>query len=193
MRRLKPGAVLISLVVVIAACDQPPEPSDAPAPSATPAVAASATAFTHSFSDDLSGYYMPVDEVRVGDWRLHHLFMGQRSDFAAWEGGTRPATFGPVMAEFEDLSSPMVQTELGESRSGRSRVLPVSYSISDDRVRFTGRSTVLGEVTFDGRLDPGALATARRNLGDETAVLTGTLRVGDRTLNGVRMRWWAGD
>ena len=51
----------------------------------------------------------------------------------------------------------------------------------------------LGAVSFDGKLDQGALATARRNLGDKGVVLKGTLKVGNRTFNNVSMRWWAGD
>ena len=41
------------------------------------------------------------------------------------------------------------------------------YAVSDDRIAFEGTSAELGRVRFEGRLDQGALATARRNLGDE--------------------------
>jgi hypothetical protein len=65
--------------------------------------------------------------------------------------------------------------------------------VSDTAIRFRGRSAELGLVRFDGVLDPGALATARRNLGDEGVVLTGRLTVGDAPAQTVRLRWWGGD
>ena len=65
--------------------------------------------------------------------------------------------------------------------------------MTEDRVRFEAHSRELGAVSFDGKLDQGALATARRNLGDKGVVLKGTLKVGNRTFNNVSMRWWAGD
>ena len=165
-----------ALALALAACEPP-------APGKTGeggGAAAPARAFASSQQDDLSGYYIPADQMAANGWTFHHIFIGQASDFEAWEAGQRSATFAPIMIEFEDASSPMVQTEMGESRSGRARILPTSYSVSDDRVR------------FEGRLDPEALAEARRNLGDENPVLTGTLSVG-RTQFGVRLRWWAGD
>jgi hypothetical protein len=47
-------------------------------------------------------------------------------------------------------------------------------------------------VTLNARLDQGALATARRNLGDQTPVIEGTLSVGGRSAP-VRLTLWAGD
>lgn len=90
------------------------------------------------------------------------------------------------------MVGPPVETEAGANRR-RLRLIPASYEVTEDRVRFQALSGGLGAVSFDGRLDQGALATARRNLGDEGVVLTGALKVGNRTFNGVSMRWWAGD
>ena len=183
VRRLTAAAAFAALAV--AACDSPVPPGDAPPPPAP--------GFAHAMTSDLSGYYLPVGEVTVGKWRLHHLFVGQASDFQGWEGGTRSATFAPVMLEFEDSTSPMISTELGETRSVTARVLPTSYAVSDTAVSFSGQSPELGRVTFEGRLDPGALATARRNLGGDGVVMSGRLRVGGQTVDGVRMTWWMGD
>jgi hypothetical protein len=97
------------------------------------------------------------------------------------------------MLQFEDVTSPMIQTELGEARSVTVRVLPMTYSVSDSAVAFAGQSAELGRVTFEGRLDPEALATAKRNLGGDGVVMTGRLRVGGQTIEGVRMTWWMGD
>jgi len=178
----------LALALVLTACDRTAAPSDAPQP-APPAAAG----FSHALTSDLSGYYLPAEPVRAGKWSLHHVFVGQASEFEAWEGGERSETFGPVMLQFEDETSPMVRTELGETRSGTARVLPTSYQVTDDSVTFAGRSDELGEVRFEGRLDQGALATARRNLGGAGAVMTGTLTAGGQTFHDVRLRWWMGD
>ena len=172
-------------VLAAASCDRPAEPA-AEAPSG-------ASAFSYASTGDLSGYYMPAAEVRVGKWSFDHLFVGQSAEFRSWTGGDRSATFAPVMLQFDDVTSPMVQTELGETRSVTARVLPTRYAVSDDRIEFEGASAEMGRVVFEGRLDPGALATARRNLGDEGVVVTGRLTVGDAPARAVQLRWWGGD
>lgn len=181
IRHLVGVAVLAALAV--AGCDRPSAPAGAPA----------ATAFSHAATADLSGYYMPVEPVRIGQWSLDHVFVGQTAEFESWEGGSRSQNFAPVMLQFDDATSPMVQTELGEAHGVRARVLPTRYAVTDTAVRFEGQSPKLGRVTFEGRLDQGALATARRNLGADGVVLTGSLTVGGATVNGVRLRWWMGD
>lgn len=186
-------AVLLAcggVVAGVAGCDDfQPRSSGGTEPTAAPAAAA----FRSDLSGDISGYYMPTVEVRAGDWLLRNAFIGQEADFAGWEGGTRRGVFAPMMFEFEDVTSPMTATELGEVRSGQIRVLPSRYEVTDGRVVFEGRADGVGVVSFNGRLDGDALATARRNLGDESPVLVGTLSVGGRKFDGVRFRWWAGD
>ena len=136
---------------------------------------------------------MPVEPTHIGKWSLEHIFVGQASEFETWEGGTHSDTFAPVMIEFDDTTSPMVDTEQGEARGVSARVLPTRYEVTDTTVSFDGQSAELGAVTFVGRLDPEALATSRRNLGGEEVVLTGTLTAGGETARNVRMRWWMGD
>jgi hypothetical protein len=182
MRR---SIVLAASLLVLASCDRPDRPVDVPPPAAS--------AFSYASTGDLSGYYMPASEVRFGKWSFDHLFVGQAAEFRSWTAGDRGATFAPVMLVFEDVASPVVQTELGEARGVTARVLPTRYAVSDERVQFEGTSPELGRVSFDGRLDPGALATSRRNLGDEGVVLTGALTAGDQTVRDVRLRWWMGD
>lgn len=179
------AAAGIAALFAVVSCDRPDAPGEAPS--------AAAPAFSHSMSSDLSGYYMPASEVRIGKWSFDHVFVGQAQEFQAWEGGSRSGTFGPVMLQFDDATSPMVQTEIGEAHSVNARVLPTTYSVTDTRISFEGRSAELGAVRFEGALDPGALATSRRNLGDEGAVVTGTLTVGDTPAQNVRLRWWGGD
>jgi hypothetical protein len=171
-------------ILLLASCNRPEAPAEPP-----PAAAA----FSHAISADLSGYYLPASEVRIGNWSFDHIFVGQAQDFRSWEGGSRSETFGPVMLQFEDVTSPMVQTEIGETRSVSARVRPGAYSVTDTSLSFEGRSPELGRVRFEGTLDPAALATSRRNLGDEGVVVTGQLTVGDAPAQTVQLRWWAGD
>lgn len=162
----------VVLLVALAGCDRPAERTGEPA---------AVGSFSHDLDIDESGYYRPLSPVRAGDWILSHLFLGQTAAFAAWEEGERIAGLAPVMLEFEDAAG------------ARIRVIPSRYTVTDTTVRLEGRSAELGQVTFEGRLNADALATARRNLGDEGVVLTGSLKAGGQTTNGVGFRWWAGD
>ncbi len=175
----------LTAVLALASCDRPSRPGEAPS--------AAAPAFSHAMTSDLSGYYMPTSEARIGQWSLDHVFVGQAAEFQAWEAGTRSATFGPVMLQFDDVTSPLVATEIGEVRSVTARVLPTAYAVTDARISFEGRSAELGAVRFEGAFDPGALATSRRNLGDEGVVVTGRLTVGEGPPRTVQLRWWMGD
>ncbi|MGX1587856.1 hypothetical protein [Brevundimonas diminuta] len=167
-----PVLLAATLALTVAACDR----------GAAPDKTAQATAFKHDLPEDVSGYYIPTTAVQVGDWRLHHLFLGQVPDFMAWRDGQRTAGFAPIMMEFE-----------AGDKARRTRLIPTAYDVTEDRVRFVATSRDLGAVSFEGRLDQDALAKARRNLGDQGVVLEGTLKVGGRTFDGVSMRWWAGD
>lgn len=170
--RALPALLAAALALTVAACDR----------GAAPDKTAQATAFKHDLPEDVSGYYIPTTAVQVGDWRLHHLFLGQVPDFMAWRDGQRTAVFAPIMMEFE-----------AGDKARRTRLIPTAYDVTEDRVRFEATSRELGAVSFEGRLDQDALAKARRNLGDQGVVLKGTLKVGGRTFDGVSMRWWAGD
>ena len=180
--------VALSLLSVLAACDRIPAPEDAGMKAERPLAAD----FVSVIDGDVSGYYVPVSDAADEGWVFHHLFLGQKPEFEAWQAGRRSATFAPVMIEFEDRSSPMTQTELGETHSGRDRVLPTTYRVTNRRVEFEGRTASGQAVVFSGALDPDELAQSRRNLGAEGAVLTGTLTVGGRSQR-LNLRWWAGD
>lgn len=117
--------------------------------------------------------------MRLGDWSLDSLFLGQPAAFEGYEGGTA----GPLIMRF------VAANDAGSA----ARVLPTRYAVTDTAVRFEGQSPELGRVVFDGRLDQGALATARRNLGGDGAVLIGTLTGGGQTVGAVRLSWWMGD
>jgi hypothetical protein len=170
-------AALLLGFAALAACD---DFKAAPAPGGRSPAPAEAS-FKHDISGDLSGYYIPAAPISIDGYRIKALFLGQDADFAAWEGGAKSDTFAPVMIEFEKDGAPSI------------RVLPKTYSVIDGRIRFEGTDARLGNVAFNGTLDQGALATARRNLGEEAPVLTGTLRAGGTAFGGQKFSWYGGD
>jgi hypothetical protein len=177
MRRAA-GLVLGAAALALAGCDlfeaSSPERAETDEGAAAPAASG---AFRHSQSEDLSGFYTPVAETGDGEGRLLLVFIGQPADFEAWEKGPRDGGFAPILLEF----------------AGGERVLPERYEVTDDRVRFSGTSEDLGRVTLEARLDGGALALARRNLGtDEEPAMEGTVTVDGRSFGGVKFTWSMG-
>ncbi|RYG09540.1 MAG: hypothetical protein EON96_18150, partial [Caulobacteraceae bacterium] len=85
MRRIARFALLLS-ALALASCDS--GGGSGPAAPTGPA-------FVSTASGDLSGYYMPVDEAKVGKWSFDHVFVGQAAEFASWQTGQRSATFAP--------------------------------------------------------------------------------------------------
>lgn len=161
-RRL--GAIVLMGLLALSACER----REAAGP--TPEVAR----FSHRLSADISGDYRPVGE---GSGNLVSMFVGQTAGFTAWEAGQG----GPP---------PLILSLVGPQ--GPMRVTPDAYAITDDTVQMTGSAPGGGVVRLQGRIDQGALATARRNLGDQTPVITGTLSVdGQRTA--FALSWWGGE
>ncbi len=120
--------------------------------------------------------YYQAGETQIGrgDF-VADLFVGQAQDFVDWEEGKRrhlrPGHAGVLPAR-------------------RPRVLPDSYSVSDGRIRMTGQSAKMGRISADLRLNAGALATARRNLGpDQDAAMEGVVVAGGQTYSGVKFAW----
>ena len=158
--------VAVAGFLSLAACER----RDAATPTSTPE-----PTFQHRLSGDISGDYRPTGEASIQP--VASLFIGQDEAFAAWEGGSRASP--PLI-----LSLTVPQ--------GEARVLLSAYVVTDDRIQMRGSVPGLGPVELSGRIDQGALATARRNLGDQTPVVTGTISV-----NGLRtpftLSWWGGD
>lgn len=168
MRRLL--ICFLSGLAVLAGCERREAAPVAPASVET-------SAFRHRLSGDISGSYRPVTEPS-GDWRVEQLFIGQVSAFAAWEAGKRGA-------------APLILTV--EGPQGVMQVLPTRYDLTDETLHLVGTlANGGGEATLDARIDQGALATARRNLGDRTPVVTGAVTVGGRRLP-FSLGWWNGD
>lgn len=168
-RRLLP---VLALALLAASCDRfgGHKDNEAGAPEAQ-------QAYRHALSGDVSGEYRPLQPVNVGDAELESIFVGQASALKAWEDGQGGAS--PVTVTFK-------------TPQGAVHVGPETYQITDDVFRFSGVSAGGQTVTFTGVLDQGDLATARRNLGDQTAVLVGTLKVGNVSIP-ARLGLWGGD
>ncbi|MDB5430964.1 MAG: hypothetical protein JWP35_2080, partial [Caulobacter sp.] len=150
--------------------------------------------FVHDAHVDVQGYYMPASEVKVGVFRLTNLTLGAPSDFSQWEADKRMATYGPVLIEFEDVTSATQTNEMGgEAHTGAIRVLPDSYRMDAKGVSFRGHAAGLGEVTFDGVFDPKALAASKGGGSAEAVVLRGTLRIGQTEFKNVAFTYFAGD
>ncbi len=177
MRRL---VIAGGAVLALTGCDLVETPQRPADPAGVDPAPVRSGAFAHSQTEDISGYYR-VEGVAAGDLTLSQVFVGQVQEFEAWEAGRRSSTFAPVMMEFMRGAETV-------------RVLPDRYSVSDGRVSMRGTAPGVGEVSADLRLDKGALATARRNLGgSEDAAMTGSVRIGGRSFSGVKLSWYGGD
>ena len=158
--------VAVAGLLSLAACER----RDAATPTSTPEAT-----FQHRLSGDISGDYRPTGDASIQP--VASLFIGQDEAFAAWEGGVR-------------ASPPLILSLTGPH--GEARVLPDVYVVTDDRIQMRGSAPGLGPVELSARIDQGALATARRNLGDQTPVVTGTVSVNGRPTP-FTLSWWGGD
>lgn len=187
-------------VVLLAGCGQSSDAAKtaevaAPvAPAAVP-IDASFTGFTKPKGDDQFGYYLPAAEVKVGNYRLDNLHVAGQLGFGDWERGERTKTYGPVMLEFVDITSPARTNALGNvTYSVKLKVLPGAYAVTDDRIRLVGKHPKLGDVRMDVKIDPAALKKSRATKGkDGGTVATGALQVGDTPFQNVAFTWRGGD
>jgi len=192
MRRISP-LLLCAAVVALAACS----PAEAPAAKGEGAAAEAAlTGFSHPAGKDLFGYYMPTTDIKAGGLRLEHFHIGDEKEFADWEAGQLSATYSPVMFEFADVTSPIETNEMGgEVHAERPRALADAYRIGEDgSVEFVDNHASIGKITFSGKLDLAALASAKSETGtDNPTVLTGTLTVAGQKFENVAFTWFGGD
>lgn len=143
---------------------------------ATPAPPPVEAAFRHQLSGDVSGDYRALPQADDG-WRVVGLFVGQEAAFEAWEAGARDAP--PLILS---LSGP----------NGLVQAPPRTYVLSDDRLKMEASARGGVDVALDLQLSQGGLATARRNLGDQNPVMTGTAVIEGR-LTPVSLTLWGGD
>jgi hypothetical protein len=168
----------------------------APPPSTAPAAQPGApVTFSHDPAVDSFGYYFTDTEVRSGTLKLTSLNIGQSSDFADWEAGKRPATYAPIFLEFEDVTSPTAENELGQTYHTVSvRVMPTAYRVDGQEISFHGVDPRLGQVTFTGAFDVEALKAAKAaGPGETRPVLKGGLQVGDQQIRNINFMYFGGE
>jgi hypothetical protein len=119
------AAVAVVCLAAVAGCNRG-ERRESAQESAAPA----AIGFQHEPGFDAQGYYRPDQPIGAGQLRLTSVAVGAPSDFEAWEGGKREEVFGPIVMEFEDLSSPMEDAENGQRHTVRVAVKPLSYRVA---------------------------------------------------------------
>lgn len=205
-RLLSATAAVLAAALALASCNKPsqeasapvspglptaPIPPPGPAPAATPA--AHLTGFFHEPGLNLFGYYFAKAPVQFGNFKLRELHLGTAEEFASYEKGQRISpNYAPVMLEFDDVTSPQRENELGQPYHEVSRrVLPKAYKVTSEQVSFYGQDDVLGEVSFEGQLDAKALERVRGGAAEEP-VLTGVLSAMGQKLNRAFV-WFGGD
>lgn len=204
MRIITLALCAATAALTLSACNrQDNKPAATPAPAPTPAptqvhapdaARPKVSGFAHTGNFDNAGYYMPTHDIMVGHWQLKTIGVGAISDFAAWEQGDRTSTFGPILLEFDDTTSPLKTNEIGgEAHEVSVRVLPTGYSTDGKTLRFAGNDAKLGPVTFEGAFDPAAMAEAKAQGASEATVLTGVLQVGDTRIENARFTFFAGE
>ena len=156
------------------------------------------TGFHHAPHANLQGYYIPINEVRIGNFKLNHISIGTNDELDAFEkaGKSDIENYAPVMFAFDDTTSPTGTNELGQTYYERTeRVLPKAYDIRARRFVFSGTGKTLGPVNFTGHADPEKIKTARNSFShtSEGAAMTGTLTVGKTTLRNVELMWCGGE
>lgn len=191
---------LLAATAAGSACKKAPTPAPPPtapaASSAAPALPPPAVAptFAHDASLEVFGYYLPAAPINIGQYRLNDLSLGSEDDFRNWEGGHRLESYGPAMIEFDDTSSAKSTGETGaEGYAVTIRVLPDSYKVDSNGVRFMGHDAKLGVVSFQGRFDAHGFAAAKRGDAPQAVVLIGDLKVGAQDFPQAKFTWFGGD
>jgi hypothetical protein len=190
---------LLACLLMLAACKPATEvktAETAPAPSTAPAATPAApVTFSHDPKLDSFGHYLADTDVRSGNLKLTALHIGQASDFADWEAGKRPATYAPIFVEFDDVTSPTAENELGQIYHAVTvRVMPTAYRVDGQEVSFHGVDPSLGQVSFTGAFDLEALKAAKAaGPGAPKPVMKGVLQVGEQQFRNVGLMYFGGD
>jgi hypothetical protein len=147
--------------------------------------------FVRDTALDPTGYFLPLTDIKAGTFAFEGFAFGTPKDFESFEKtGATTSKMTPLMAMFEDLSSPEKQGDLGPYHTNSPRVQSVRYVITRDRIEFVGLDPQIGAVHFTGALEPAFLA-GRSRQGD--ADLTGDLVVGDNAFHDLGFSYSVGD
>ena len=205
-RLLSASAAVLAAALVLTSCNKPTQEPSAPVspgqptaiapppePVAPAAPAVQLTGFFHQPGLNQFGYYFAKAPIQFGNFKLRGLHLGAPEDFANYEKGQRISpNYAPIMLEFDDVTSPLRENELGQPYHEVSRrVLPNAYKVTAEQVSFRGQDDVLGQVSFEGQIDAKALERVHAGGAEET-VLTGALTAMGQTLNRAFV-WFGGD
>lgn len=184
-------AGLAGLVLVVA-CNPTAEAGPEGTPSAARAEAANtgSEAFVREAGLDYFGYYM-ADESRVfnGGWRLHHIFIGDRMMFDAFEAAGEPAEEAPVWLEFWPVGGETAFNELGQEYAVDSRrVRADSFIIESGRFELRAEDEAIGPVLVSGAIHPAAIDDPSSGPG-----FTGGIEVNGDLHRNVSLHYYMGD
>jgi hypothetical protein len=181
--------------VMLAACSPAEQAADTLATDAAPAVteaqpaAAPAEAYVYEAGLDVFGYYIPTSDQVFNGWALHHVFVGDPTEFQAHADGGYAAGEAPIWAEFWDTSSEVRVNELGQEYASVSRrVRATGYVIESGRFDFNGSDDILGDVMISGMIH-----LDRLNDPSGPPAFTGGMEVGGDRIRNASMLHYLGD
>lgn len=146
--------------------------------------------------DYFFGYYQPNDSFRVGKFVFKVLALGDREGFQKYEAGKGNfEDFAPFLLEFNDVTSKKRTNETGvDYYEKQIRVLPKDYEVTATTLTFYGTDKQLGDVKFNGKINPKDLRIAKGEIEmQREPVLIGDLTFAGRTFKNVEFSWFGGD
>ena len=153
--------------------------------------------FTFSGKEDLSGYYMPKQEVRAGRYKLIMIGLGLPEDFADFQKGERwEGKWAPILLTFAPVGSkPKPGAEGGVQWEGSFRVLPDSFRVTSTSIAFGGTEKRVGRVSFTGSINLAVLKSekAAGPGGTGKVVLAGELSAAGKSQPALAFTWFGGD
>jgi hypothetical protein len=153
--------------------------------------------FAFSGKEDLSGFYMPKQELRAGRYKLIMIGLGLPEDFADFLKGERwEGKWAPILLTFAPVGSkPKPGAEGGVQWQGSFRVLPNSFHVTDNSLAFSGTEKKVGRVSFTGSINLAVLKSekAAGPGGTNKVVLTGDLSAAGKSQPALAFTWFGGD
>ncbi len=135
---------------------------------------------------DFSAEFDPKAPVTSGRYQLASIEMSGVGTFAEYEHDPVRSEATPLAVVFADTTSKQVKDKSGAHYTKFVTVTADRYVLTRDKISFQGHDDHVGDVTFDGAIDPAFLL--RMNDPNHTpgyeqgAVMTGTLTVAGQTI-----------